>query len=611
MKHRTSIPENAVIPKGLRTVVADSEDDLSLVGDGGLDPMALRAVIERAIKDAVLDGKPFDVELEFITAKGNFQCVHATGRADRERGKLFGTFEDITERKQAESAVAESQGQLKAIFDAAGDGILLADIETMKFRSANTSICRMLGYSQEQMLNLSVSDIHPKENLSNAIREFERQASGDSVIAADVPMRRKDGSVFFADINSTRVSLGGKNYLLGFFRDITERKHSEDGMLRAISALKALSQCNKALVLASEENWLLNEICRIIVVTAGCRFAWVGMAEHDAQKTVRPVADAGYIEGFMERSGITWGDCGSGQGPAGAAIRTRQPQLVQDAHTEPSYELWRDSAYRSGYQSVLCLPLASADAMLGALCIYKADRDGFDVEEIRLLSGLASDLAFGILNLRARAAHERSAQRLERSMESTVQMIAATVEIRDPYTAGHQNRVAQLAAAIAREMALPDDRIHGLHLASIVHDVGKIQIPAEILSKPTRLTEIEYEIIKTHAQAGYDILKDVDFPWPIAEIVWQHHERLDGSGYPRGLKADDILFEAKILAIADTIEAMSAARPYRPAVGINAALKEIARGRGTQYDAAAADACLRLFDEKRFAFNELRAGAMI
>jgi putative nucleotidyltransferase with HDIG domain len=175
--------------------------------------------------------------------------------------------------------------------------------------------------------------------------------------------------------------------------------------------------------------------------------------------------------------------------------------------------------------------------------------------------------------------------------------------MRDPYTAGHQQRVAQLARAIARELGMPEAEIHSLYLASIVHDLGKIHIPAEILSKPGRLSPIEYELIKTHATAGFDLLKAVDFPWPIAQIVSQHHERLDGSGYPHGLAGDEILPHARIMAVADVVEAMASHRPYRPALGIATALAEIEQNQGRLYDPAAVAACLRLFRNRGFVFH--------
>jgi PAS domain S-box-containing protein len=190
-----------------------------------------------------------------------------------------------------------------------------------------------------------------------------------------------------------------------------------------------------------------------------------------------------------------------------------------------------------------------------------------------------------------------SAARLEQTLLQTIEAVAATVDARDPYTAGHQRRVATLASAIAQEMGVPDEQIRGLYLAATIHDLGKIRLPAEILSKPGRLNPIEFEMIKTHSQTGYDIIKDVKFPWPIAQIVLQHHERMDGSGYPQGLIGEQIQTEARILAVADVVEAMSSHRPYRPGLGIDAALAEITRSKGTQYDPQVVDACVALFRE--------------
>lgn len=187
-------------------------------------------------------------------------------------------------------------------------------------------------------------------------------------------------------------------------------------------------------------------------------------------------------------------------------------------------------------------------------------------------------------------------KRYSHILEQTIQALALTIEKRDPYTAGHQSRVSKLAVNIAREMNLTDDFIEGLRLGGMVHDIGKIYIPAEILNRSGRLSEIEFQLIKTHPQVGYDIMKDVEFPWAVAEMIYQHHERLDGSGYPRGLKGDEILLEARILTVADVLEAMASHRPYRLAVGIEKGLEEIQRGADSCYDAAVAAACLRLFE---------------
>jgi len=199
---------------------------------------------------------------------------------------------------------------------------------------------------------------------------------------------------------------------------------------------------------------------------------------------------------------------------------------------------------------------------------------------------------------------ERTTQ-LRKALDGIIHTVASTVEIRDPYTAGHQRRVADLARAIATEMALPKDQIEGIYMAGVIHDIGKIAVPTEILSKPDKLTELEFSLIKTHSKIGFDILREIEFPWPIAQIVLQHHEKMDGSGYPQGLSGEKILLEARVMCVADVVEAMASHRPYRAALGIDVALKEIKKNSGILYDAeVVVNACFNLFAENRFKFTD-------
>jgi PAS domain S-box-containing protein len=520
---------------------------------------------------------------------------------------------DITDQKRAEAALLDSHALLTATERMAGVGGFDWDLKR-DVLVWSKELYRIFGRDTDSHTP-TIADIVasvPAQDRQRVESAIAASLSGESPLDLEHRIVRPDGTERAVHMQAEiqRDAAGKSLRMTGTVQDLTERKRAEETMLRAIGALKTLSNCNMALVHAGDEQSLLDEICRNIVVMAGYPLAWVALAEHDAEKTIRAVAYAGYINGFIERAGLTWDAGASPQGPVSAAILTRQPQLVQDAHNDPGYETWRESAIKFGYRSVLCLPLVFAGAAIGALCIYAADRDAFDDERIRLLSGLANELAFGIVTLRARAEHHRSAERLRSGMESTIEALAGTLELRDAYTAGHQRRVAELAAEIAREMGVTEDEVHGIHLAATVHDLGKIQVPAEILTKPTRLTNLEYEFVKTHAQAGYDLLKDIDFPWPIAQLVYQHHERLDGSGYPRGLRGEDTLRGAKILAVADTIEAMSSHRPYRAGLGIEASLAEITKNRDKLYDAAVVDACVKLFREKRFAFSTSAQGPM-
>ena len=198
---------------------------------------------------------------------------------------------------------------------------------------------------------------------------------------------------------------------------------------------------------------------------------------------------------------------------------------------------------------------------------------------------------------------KESYRKLHKTLNDIINTLASIIEIRDPYTSGHQKRVASLATAIATEMGLDSDMMESIRIAALIHDIGKINLPTSILTRPGRLSEIEYDMIKTHAQLGHDMISRVEFPWAIADIMLQHHERIDGSGYPGGLKGKDIILEARILAVADVVEAMASHRPYRPSLGVNKALEEINKGRGKLYDSEVVDACTKLIKNKKFSFS--------
>ncbi len=263
----------------------------------------------------------------------------------------------------------------------------------------------------------------------------------------------------------------------------------------------------------------------------------------------------------------------------------------------PEHEISYEGIVAHGHY---CIPLVLDDQVLGVLSTYVEEGHQYDDREAEALTTIGNLLAMIVKYRSSQEALRQHQQKLSTAMQSTVKALASALEIRDPYTAGHQERVARLATAIAEEMHLSPDQIEAVRIAGTIHDIGKIYVPSDILNKPGRLTDIEFSLVKQHSQMGYEILKHVEFPWPVAEIVHQHHERLDGSGYPRGLKNDEILLESRILAVADVVEAMSAHRPYRPALGTGVALEELAQKSGKLYDPEVVKACWRLFYEKGF-----------
>jgi putative nucleotidyltransferase with HDIG domain len=256
------------------------------------------------------------------------------------------------------------------------------------------------------------------------------------------------------------------------------------------------------------------------------------------------------------------------------------------------------AAWQPGTRLRQTLHWSSPDGVLRHLLINAMASTGEDGRPV--WDGAVQDISEQV---RLQEESRRNLLRLNKSMEDAIQAVAATIEKRDPYTAGHQRRVAQLAERLATALGLPEDTIHGIRLTASIHDIGKIHVPAEILSFPGHLPDIEFALIRQHPLVGYEILKNVDFPWPVAEMVYQHHEHLDGSGYPRGLAGEQILLGARIITVADVVEAIALYRPYRPGLGIDVALEEIERHRGSHYDPAVVDACLHLFRAEGFRFD--------
>jgi response regulator RpfG family c-di-GMP phosphodiesterase len=442
----------------------------------------------------------------------------------------------------------------------------------------------------------------------SALSAAEEKVQGFELGAVDFVTKPYQRDELLARVRTHLELVSLRQHLEALVETRTEALKKSEASLRKLNqALKTLSDGNHALVHAHDEKDLMRDMCRAATESGGYALAWAGYVRQDAAKRIEPEVFSGAGEGYVSQLALTWADEPHGRGPAGRAVRSGTSQAVQDIQRDPNMEPWRTAAAEFGYASCISLPLKQNGSVFGVLTIYAREPDVFGEDEIRLLEEMAGDLSFGVVTLRTR--HERDQAIAERQLyfnqmrsglEKTVDAIAATLEMRDPYTAGHQRRVADLAAAIARELGLPEEQVQAIHLAGTVHDLGKIHIPAEILSKPGRLTELEYKFIMTHPQAGYDILKGIDFPWPIAQMVLQHHERLDGSGYPNALKNEDIILEARILAVSDVVEAMFSNRPYRAGLGLEAALAEITANRGKTYDTAAVDACVTLLREKGY-----------
>jgi len=508
-------------------------------------------------------------------------------------------------RKEAEEGLKESEERFRNMAESAQDGIVIIDQDGLITYWNPAAVC-MFGHDRDEALgrdlHLLLTPARNHEAYRKGWTRFRQTGSGTVVDKTlEMDALHKNGQEFPVELSISAAPIKGNWHAVGIIRDITERKRGDLALRRSNRFLRTLSCCNETLVHAGDERGLLQDMCRVVVEEGEFALAWVGYLGKGT--TIQPVARSGInTEAYFGGQPIDCQDADSVCRPAVLALRSGETQVVKDVELAQCLP-WRDRALHCGYRSAIALPLRAAGEVIGTLNIYGSEVGGFGEEEVSLLSELASDLGFGITNLRVRAEREEGARKLERALEDTIQAIATTIETRDPYTAGHQKRVAQLAVAIAREMALPEQRSIGVLRGAGIHDIGKIYIPSEILSRPGKLSAEEFSLIKIHPQVGYDIVKDIDFPWPVATMLLQHHERLDGSGYPHGLAGSgSILLEARILAVADVVDAMVSHRPYRAALGLDAALQEIRCNRGKLYDTVVVDACLCLFRERGFAF---------
>jgi len=531
------------------------------------------------------DGRNFEMTFNPIVHDGHKVGVSVIGR-------------DVTKQKSAKQALGEVARQYRELFEFAPEAIfrIARDGKTL---AVNPAGAKLLGYDSPGEVIGVLNDwgkqvwFHPAERVVfiGVVEQQGRARSGP------LQFRRKDGKPFWGIMSERKIcGPDGKTlYYQGFMADITEQKALELDLSAKVRELHVLSEMNDALLRAKTEEELLTEYCRIVVEVGGYRMAWVGFAEEGPEKRIVPVAHYGHEDGYLKLINLTWADKESGQGPTGGCIRTGEICVSRDVATDPTMAPWREEALKRGYMSTIAIPFRQFEGNLASLTAYGVRVSRWSDAERRLMNQVGSALGFGITTLRTAIAKAHYQEGLSVSLEQTIQVIAETVEQRDPYTAGHQRRVADLCVAIAGKLGLSNERTQGLRLAAGIHDLGKIGIPAEILGKPGHLTENQFTLLKEHAQLGYEIVKNVRFPWPIAQMILQHHERLDGSGYPHGLKADEIFLESRILAVADVVEAMSSHRPYRPTRGIDAALDEVLSSSGTLYDPEAVQACVNLF----------------
>jgi len=467
---------------------------------------------------------------------------------------LRGAIVDITKRRQAEETSKKSERKYRLLAENVNDVIFVLDMN-LKYTYISPSVKFLRGYKPEEVLKQSPIETLAPSSRDLALRTLSEvmelgKSEREDISASrtlQLEVMRKDGTTVWTEVKFSFIRDENQQPvgILGVTRDIAERKQVEDALRE-----------NEARFRSYFELPLIG-----IAITSPAK-GWL-------EGNDRLSAILGYS--FQELQDMTWAELTH---PEDLDADVEQFNRVLAGEID-GYMIDKRFIRKNG--EIIWTSLAAG-------CVRK--QDGTVDYFVALLEDITD--------------RKMSLERMRKSLGATVNAIAVTVETRDPYTAGHQRRVADLARAIATEMNLSSDQIESIRMAATIHDLGKISVPAEILSKPTKLTEVEFSLIKTHVQSGYNILKDIEFPWPVARMVLEHHERIDGSGYPNGLKADHLLLESRILSVADVVEAMASYRPYRPGLGVDNALNEIAKNKGVHYDSEVVDACLRLFHEKNY-----------
>lgn len=544
----------------------------------------------RSVLEVVRAGEVYSREVESTRVDGRTATVLVTVRPvlDDRASVLghVGVARDTTHQRASILELDARASAHQALLSGAGDIFGIAEADG-SIRSLEGPVFELLGFEPQQLVGLNLFDLVQPDDVGRARTTWaERILTDEAMPAEDYWMSRADGTwVCLSLIGNNLLDDPALRGIAVTARDVTCRVLSE--MATAVAR-----NVTAALVQAASRQEMLDAVCRVIVEGAGYELAWIGTPSRGGSGALTLEAsarrDACPLPGLEQLLGCE----GS---PAATAVRDRQTVTVGDLRSADSWDAWGSAEFENGCRSVIALPL-ELDSEYAVLVICSTKDRSFTDEAVASLEQLATDVAQGCLRLRTQVEREHYRQRLEGAFASLVGALAAAAELRDPYTAGHQRRVAELASAIARRLGLPTDEVTGIEIAASLHDIGKLAVPAEILTKPTRLSDPEMAIIQEHPAAGAEILRRVSLPWPVQDMIRQHHERLDGSGYPDGLAADEILLGSRILAVADVYEAMQSHRPYRPSRGDGPAREELRRSSGVAYDAAVVEVCFEVLD---------------
>jgi PAS domain S-box-containing protein len=529
-------------------------------------------------------GKPLVLDdYEYVRGPDEAEPRRYDVRATRFGDAVSITWRDVTERALSRRHLAESEARYRRLAENASDIVFETTPEGV-ITWVSPSVERVLGWPVAHLDGTSVFEfVDPTDQQQVETWRDEANAGGELEFG-EVRVRAHDGELHWMSFRAQPLlDPDGEVY-----RTVVTLRHV-DAEVAERRAAATLATVSAILVRADDEHELLHDVCEAAVCDGGYLFAWYGRPLDDAERTVQVEAHAEAHAGYLEGIRVSWGDGPFGKGPSGRAIRARDVVIVDDFETNPDYAPWRTAARRHGFRSSIAVPVEIDGRVDGCLMVYAAERHAFGGREVAVLGNLAAELGYGLERLRDR-------NRLDGALRNAVDLLAATVESRDPYTAGHQGQVAILAVEIGRELGFGRRRLDGLSYAANVHDLGKVAVPIAVLDKHGRLTDEEFAMVRRHPAVGAEIARRFDWPWPIVEVIEQHHERWDGTGYPRGLAGDEIVLDARVVAVADAFEAIAAARPYRKALGYEEARRIIEEECGSHFDPQVVEAFLRVLD---------------
>ncbi len=598
-------------PAAVRLFRVASEKELKARIDSFFGPGAQQTFIDELC--AIWEGAEwFQQETVFVASDGSrLVCVIAVPiQADEHQAcHVPVSILDITALRRFEGEALQERERLREVVWGTGAGTWEWDQKTGE-TVFNERWAEIIGYTLAELAPVSIATwetlTHPDDLKISEQLLAEVFARERDFYECEARMRHKDGHwVWILDRGNVVqwAPDGSPLRMSGTHIDITVRKQAELRAEHLTSVRKTILQCHADMLAARNEADMYQRTVATLVEARGYSLAWIGIADDEADGVVRPVARAGLEASYVDDLVVHRADDRFGQGPTGRAFRTGKIQVARDLVVEDGYDPWIENAKRHALTASVAVPILADGEVLAALNTYSSTADAFQAEELELLREFAQNIGLAVRARRLLAERVRLHSELEQAALGAISAIAATIEKRDPYTAGHQQSVAALSEAIGRKLGWNDFKIKGLGLGAAIHDIGKISIPSEILNRPGKLSRPEFDIIKSHPQIGYEILEKTSFPWPIQQMIVQHHEREDGSGYPEGLRAGEIIDEAKVIGVADVVDAITSHRPYRPGLGIDVALAEIERGRGTLYDPEVVDACLSVFRDDGYTLD--------